>query len=240
MNNNYKEHLVCFDAKIQFLTAKYPLTNDALKTYLIKEDVNEIVSVGSSSLFDHGGSHSQENAKNSSYEQIFKYIPDEFEDYSGYLWINLDKLNKFIESNKSDIKQNIYTVAITSIENLSNDDQKEDRKYRKSYAEDHMAMSDFPPHWKLNPAEISTNWKLLGYDVVDGAFGGELSGLTNCGYSGDARAIIEKHNWENEINSYHLFNSLKVADEFRKYTNSRVTEHAPFYVFGIYLIEKIS
>lgn len=239
VNNNYKEHLICFDAKIQYLTSDYPLTAYSLKTFLIKKQINEIVSVENASLFDPKGSYAQENAVNTSYEKIEKNIPDEFDDYSGYLWINLDKLNKFIENNKGNIKQNIYTVAITSIENLSSEDQEEDEKYRKIYSENHMAMSDFPPHWSTNPAKISKNWKLLGYDVVEGEFGGMLSGLTNCGYNNDEKETINKHNWENEINSYHLFNSLEVANEFRKHTNSRVTEHAPFYVFGIYLIEHI-
>ena len=195
MSKNYKEHLICFDAKIQYLTSDYPLTAYSLKTFLIKKEINEIVSVENASLFSHEGSHAQEKAVNTSYEKIEKNIPEEFDDYSGYLWIDLDKLNKFITDNKNNIKQSIYTVAISCIENLSSQDQEEDRKYRKTYAEDHIAMSDFPPHWNTNPSKVSTNWKLLGYDVVDGAFGGELSGLTNCGYSNDEKEIIKRRNW---------------------------------------------
>jgi hypothetical protein len=240
MDSKYKEHLVCFDAKIQFLTTEYPLTNEAIETYLIKEDIGEIVSVNSSSLFSHGGSYAQENAKNISFDKILKNIPDEFDDYAGYLWIELDKLNEFIKNNKKYIKQEIYTIAITSIENRSNEDQEIDKKYRKSYAENHERMSDFPPHWETRPEKISTDWTFLGYDIIDGAFGGELSGLTNCGYNKVDKKTIESNKWENDLNSYHLFNSIDIANEFRKFTNNRVNEHAPFYIFGIYLIERMS
>ena len=240
MNSKYKEHLVCFDAKIQFLTAEYPLTSDALKTYLIKENIDELISVGSASLFSHEGSYAQENAKNISYNTIEQNIPDEFDDYAGYLWIDLNKLNNFIKKNKKHIKQKIYTVAITSIENLSSEDQDEDRKYREICDEDYIRMSDFPPSWKTKPEKISPNWTFLGYDVVEGEFGGVISGLTNCGYTKDEKKIIKNNGWENDLNSYHLLNSIEVANEFRKFTNKRVSEHAPFYVFGIYLIERIS
>ncbi|MCL2449313.1 MAG: hypothetical protein FWD17_10220 [Polyangiaceae bacterium] len=82
------------------------------------------------------------------------------------------------------------------------------------------------------PEEVEGPVSLLGYDIADDVF---LSGLSNCGYTDDdARAL--RLLWGPKLNRFHLFEDARVASAFRSVTDARVPEHAPFFVFGIYLI----
>lgn len=83
----------------------------------------------------------------------------------------------------------------------------------------------------MRPAAISATWECLGYDVADPT----ISGLSNCGYDPDERtALIPR--WAPRLNEHHLFTQLDDAYAFRELTNQRVTEHAPFFVFGLWRI----
>lgn len=84
------------------------------------------------------------------------------------------------------------------------------------------------------PGVRQADWRLLGFDVSDGSY----SGLSNCGYTGDDRAIALPR-WTSQLNEYHLFDRAEDADEFRRYSDERVHEHAPFSVFGLWSIEVI-
>jgi len=82
------------------------------------------------------------------------------------------------------------------------------------------------------PAAISRAWSFLGFDVADG---GLLSGLTNCGYDGDEVATLRAR-WTPHLNDRHLFSSIDAAFAFRKLADRRVPEHAPFFVYGLYVL----
>jgi len=75
-------------------------------------------------------------------------------------------------------------------------------------------------------------WRQLGYDVADASL---LSGLSNCGYD-DTEAAALREEWAQHINESHLIIDAQRAALFRKLCNERVPEHAPFFVFGIYLV----
>jgi hypothetical protein len=71
--------------------------------------------------------------------------------------------------------------------------------------------------------------RLLGFDVADAAL---LSGLSNSGY-----APGEMGEWASQVNSSHLLPGVREAAHFRAFTETRVPEHSPFYVFGIWLLK---
>jgi hypothetical protein len=91
-----------------------------------------------------------------------------------------------------------------------------------------------PYEGPTTPANRDANWTLLGYDVADPG----ISGLSNCGYSEEERRRLAPV-WGRRLNSHHLFDNLEHAFEFRAITNTRVPEHAPFFVIGLWLIREV-
>jgi len=78
---------------------------------------------------------------------------------------------------------------------------------------------------------VSSGWKFLGFDVADGS----ISGLSNCGY--DASDVASRRRtWAPRLNEHGLFWEVTEALSFRRLTEERVPEHAPFYVYGIWMV----
>jgi hypothetical protein len=81
----------------------------------------------------------------------------------------------------------------------------------------------------LDESETSPmEWLALGYDIADGDF---VSGLTNCGYNEKERTELSR--WATELNEFGLFVDFNAADDFRRATDRRVPEHAPFFVYRL-------
>jgi hypothetical protein len=80
--------------------------------------------------------------------------------------------------------------------------------------------------------EVEGEFRLLGYDIADDVF---LSGLSNCSYSDDEKALL-RPTWSRRLNQFHLFDHADDASQFHRITETRVPEHAPFFVFGVYLL----
>ena len=79
--------------------------------------------------------------------------------------------------------------------------------------------------------EVGSTWRVLGYDVADE---GSISGLSNCGFDGDVGSLRAK--WASRINEHGLLADPSDAISFRSMTDRRVPEHAPFEVYGIWLV----
>lgn len=96
---------------------------------------------------------------------------------------------------------------------------------------------DWPPYLDVTePLERKPSWPLLGYDVSDEF---RLSGLSRCGYEESDFAQYPREYWSTKINENHLFTDFDTAFEFLKFTNERVAEHAPFFVYGLYKISML-
>jgi hypothetical protein len=81
-----------------------------------------------------------------------------------------------------------------------------------------------------NPRILSMGTTFLGYDVADAGF---WSGLSNCGYDEvDLSALRQE--WARRINDQGLLITMSDALEFKELSNIRVSEHAPFWVYGIH------
>ncbi|QRK05845.1 hypothetical protein JQX13_37765 [Archangium violaceum] len=57
-----------------------------------------------------------------------------------------------------------------------------------------------------------------------------------CGYT-ESEAPGLRAQWSGHLNEHHLLGDLGRALEFRDASDERVPEHAPFFVFGLWLIE---
>lgn len=76
----------------------------------------------------------------------------------------------------------------------------------------------------------------LGYDVADE---GMVSALSNCSYL-DEDKLRAKKDFGWAINKHGLIGEFEIAEKFVAFSDSRVPEHAPFYVYGLYVDKQIS
>lgn len=95
------------------------------------------------------------------------------------------------------------------------------------------SVHEGPYRERMTPPTIGDAWKPLGFDVADA---GLTSGLSNCGYQQTEIAGL-RATWASHLNEHHLFGDLKRALAFRDLTDRRVPEHAPFFVYALWLIE---
>jgi hypothetical protein len=85
------------------------------------------------------------------------------------------------------------------------------------------------------PPDIASNWSFLGYDV---SAEGLLSGLTNCSHPYTPEQLSGyRSKWSKHLNSNHLFEDQDWASSFKQCIDQRVPEHAPFFVFGLWLVD---
>lgn len=77
---------------------------------------------------------------------------------------------------------------------------------------------------------------LLGYDVADFWL---MSGLSDMVFQPAEDAEALQRRWGGELNEFHLFRSAAGAREFIPLANERSPEHAPFFVFGVWLVKKV-
>jgi hypothetical protein len=81
-----------------------------------------------------------------------------------------------------------------------------------------------------DPPTVSEDGICLGFDVADSGF---WSGLSNCGYSEDAREKLRPE-WQSKINDFGLLRTEQDALMFRDLTDTRVPDHGPFWVYKLY------
>lgn len=130
-------------------------------------------------------------------------------------WDDVSNLVRHARKLQSDYQ----LIAVTIVRGLWPDDDAYERERWDQYA------------GRLTPPALSEGSTLLGYDVSDDYL---LSGLSNCGYEGDAAALRKQ--WAALLNENHLFWEIEAAKAFAEMTDHRVEEHAPFWVFGLYAI----
>jgi hypothetical protein len=136
------------------------------------------------------------------------------------LWSNLSELKKCLISAQEPAEKPSWIIAVTLLSGVLSE------KEKATWAP--MLPTTVPPR-------CNENWPLLGYDISDLAL---LSGLSNCGYDEDQIQSL-RDRWGPHLNRFHLFTDSYQANEFKLMTDDRVTEHAPFFVYGLYLIEKV-
>lgn len=151
------------------------------------------------------------------WDSVFHVLQVQIPDWVGpkQEWDNLERLRAFIEG--ENVNRSYWLVATSQ---WTTTDTKN-------------ALEEL---YDIKPASPSHEWNLLGFDIADDFL---LSGLTNAGYKIAEREILRQH-WASHLNQYHLFEDLGIALEFKSLTDKRVTEHSPFNVYGIYLIEKVT
>jgi hypothetical protein len=206
------EHLLGFDAREMLATAgAWP--QERREKYLLRPEASRPLSADPTvwlSLFEDGASVPRDGLPNLA-------LPG-WTGPNGGLWDDLAHL----EANLASVQIQIpyWLVAVTW---LADDASHRERRGRGPSGE------------PMTPKERSPDWTFLGFDVGDA---GMLSGLMNCGSDADERpALIEE--WGLRLNEHHLLTDAQSAFEFRGLANRRVVEHAPFFVYGLWVIRKV-
>jgi len=137
------------------------------------------------------------------------------------LWDNLAALQESMDAVWSERTFPCWTIAVTLQEDVCENEDLLEWDARAS---------------NIVPSLRDPAWAFLGYDVCDKWL---LSGLSNCGYGTNESEIqILRGTYASDLNEHHLFGSIEPATAFRMLSDERVQEHAPFFVFGIWLIKK--
>ena len=130
------------------------------------------------------------------------------------MWDSLERLKAFLAAEWKQPIKPYHLIAVT--------------RFVDSYTKSEMQQL-----YQIQPPERYPAWTLLGYDVSDQWL---LSGLLNCGYWPDEIEALRER-WAAHLNEHHLFTDRTRADQFRMVSDERVKEHAPFFVYGLYLVE---
>lgn len=86
---------------------------------------------------------------------------------------------------------------------------------------------------KINPPSLQEiKAEFVGYDIADYYL---LSGLMNCAFTEEE--LRGAAHWTPHLNPRHLFEAHEPAMAFKRETDARVPQHAPFFVFGVWLLE---
>lgn len=87
-----------------------------------------------------------------------------------------------------------------------------------------------------DPAEPPPRSEFLGFDVADLS---GISALCNCEYSHETKKHLAPV-WVPRLNVFGLLTTSEHAAEFKQLSDSRVSEHAPFWVYGIWRVPVFS
>ena len=131
-------------------------------------------------------------------------------DCRGGLWLNLMRMRQRLAENNR--KAILVSVELLAPENTS--------------------LSEFPSsliYSSPEPSSVPKASVLLGHDVADVGF---WSGLSNCGYDPE-QLVGLRPKWAKRINDSGLLPSEQDALAFKKISDERVADHAPFWVYRL-------
>lgn len=211
---SYSWHrLLGFDIRVDFKAQSNYWTQKRRKTYLLNAEVEQPLSVDSAvwpSVFEFPSIIADGMPRPAAPRLAVDAAVIEQQ-----LWLNLEAMRKSVR-NSNGIGGKEIAIEILAETELSPD------KFGSSILER-----------SPTPSELPGQSQLAGYDLADAGF---LSGLSNCAYVQDERLVLGKE-WNSRLNAYGLFAQLADAIKFKNITDSRVREHAPFWVFALYFLD---
>jgi hypothetical protein len=206
------ESLIGYDVREEDL-APYDLwPPERRATFLIKPDAEAPLSVDTlvwPSIFETGQGSDWHNDWRKRAGLGDAVVPEWLGPNDG-LWEDYRLMLKYLAMQLGIASRKMLVVAITLAESIH-------------------VPSDEPPY-TLGVFSGAGDWQNLGYDIADSFL---ISGLSNCSYSTEESNSAKLKGAE-RLNSNHLFVRPEDADEYRIYTDTRVPEHAPFHVYGIW------
>jgi hypothetical protein len=138
----------------------------------------------------------------------------------GNYWLSLDQMGAHYKAHRSPYANGVFIAIHLFSENPLTSNF---IAYSRDGIQFGLELGD------ATPSDCPSNSEFLGYDVGDASW---ISGLSNCEYTATERKRLEPI-WRHRLNSFGLLSTLDDAAEFRKLSDDRVSEHAPFWIYGI-------
>jgi hypothetical protein len=208
------EALLGFDAREMFASSSSAWDEARRQKYILREDVRKPLSVDVAvwpSLFGEGLPDSERKRL-----EIDSLRLPEWKGPNDNLWNDLQRMRSSLGRLASEPHW-LVAVSWISLDGFSE------------------ASGNVGPYREeMTPDRPGADWTLLGFDVADAGF---TSGLLNCGYDPKELPAL-RATWASSLNEHHLFTEAEKALAFKEFTDKRVVEHAPFFVFAISVIRK--
>lgn len=214
-----QQALLGFDAREMWLDVGQIWGASRRRQYLLREDVRKPLAVDTMvwpSLFGEGLPEFEREALG-----LNDVDPPAWRGPNQNLWQDLQKMRTYLASLKGATEKARWIIGVSW---FSDDGVSKQSTSGGPYLLDSL------------PSTPAADWKLLGFDIADSGF---VSGLSNCGYL-DAERVEARKRWGYHLNEFHLIDDLKHAFAFRDFSNQRVPEHAPFFVYGVWLLPPAS
>jgi hypothetical protein len=216
----HQEWLLGFDAREQWLAIDRLWSAERRQQYLIVATADKPWSADInvwSTIFDVGGAIQLSTLDSSLDGFDGLQLPDSF-GMNRPLWDNLAHLSDVMEAEWPFADKPYCIIALTEIN-------------EGGAIRDATRRVNFE---RLAPVERKTSWKFAGFDVLGNQ--SLISGLMNCRYSPVEHEAAVAH-WSAKLNDHHLFCELDAALSFKDWTDSRVPEHRPFWIGGLYCVD---
>lgn len=150
---------------------------------------------------------------------VFEVVPQltrpDWTGYVQYLWDDLQALMKVVEEAISPESKQVSYIAVELVSSTTSGTM--------------LAVWQDRVPTVVPPRLTELTRTLAGYDVADYFL---LSGLTNCG----SPHWANPEEWSPRLNQYHLFQDAATAVDFKAEADKHVPEHAPFFVFALWLL----
>lgn len=202
-----EEILLGFQLKIELMKIKQ-WELDRKREYLLREDIKKPLSVDKVVW--------PESDDKKMYSILFSDYCDG--EYCAPNGLNIYSIKKQESLNRTSFYDGSILVGIAVVNDTKNRSQELKNKH---------SILDIP--YLLNDL-LEAGWSRLGYDVADYWL---YSGLMNCSYSAKDKVNLAKR-FANALNEYGLFNAVETAQEFCTDCETRIKEHAPFSIYGIW------
>ncbi len=175
------------------------------------------------------------------WRSVIDFHPEVEPSYTGLftgLWESLQHLEDCLDTAETEIGHCLvatFGVSLTACDALERQTLDD---FLTGVGPDGLPAESGPLSALAEPSAVDDRWRFFGYDVADLA---GTSALMNMGFlPGYDDTETLRARWAPDLNALHLFEDHSRAEEFKRYSNRRVAEHAPFYVVGIWRVKEWS
>ena len=208
MIKKLKQIVIGFDIREMWMPFSEQWPQERIDRFCLREDVKKVLSTDTRVW---PSVFDLESVKRP--EKWFGFVQNQ--------WASLSTMRQHLDCRQEGQGGLVWTVGLTLVPSLCDEHQLQ--------LWDNMIGA-------TDPLDLNENWALLGYDVSDKFL---LSGLSNCGFAPEQEDVEEmRRRWSSCLNHFHLFEDPLQASEYAKVADMRVSEHAPFFVFGLWRLRQ--